>query len=295
MNPSQEAYPPINEARSVAFALPQPDWKGQGGGILRSTPLLDPPEGSLDDPEGLIIGRLEAGRDLPLSDGHLLAPGLYWVKVRQGYMVFIAGDDREIVTDLPADIRPIETRTIDPPETAITLKDVSYAWNDVQVCTEPSALMALSEEEYAGLRGKIADGVQALVSAGLIAPGEINLDGTVPDVVGEVAMADQHASALVAPIVAFPAGGDMPAEGMLLGVFQALEAIDEHGFQPGPYAVYAHQGAGDQWFGQFKHADGPSLLIPGTYIEARGQTVELDGAPLAILIGFRIFLCFFEC
>jgi len=300
---SQQTF---NGGKAVTFALPSfalPD-PSTSGVILQAIPTETPPtdnqEELLTSECGVIIGNLIAVRDLFLTDQQVLHEGKeYQIKVvanedQQLFIHFINKDEGELTTSLAANLRTIESRDVDPPEASITLFDICYSWHHVQVCTEPSPSLTISDE-----LAKIQDAMQAAVNAlevnGLLDVADINVAGTIPDMMGTEAENAQQASLLAAPTVNFPSqsGKEEPDDGALLGVVVVVLPIDKDGYSlsPGNYAVFAKLAGDNEWQGRFVAEDGVETFIPAKYVEVRGQ-IE---APLAIILDLRIFLCFFEC
>ncbi|HJS20522.1 MAG TPA: hypothetical protein VJ785_17370, partial [Anaerolineales bacterium] len=261
-------------------------------------PLLDLPdideEVLLSDECGVVIGGLIAERSLPLIDADIeaLPVGEYQVKVQQGLMHFIDSNGEEYSTTLEADIRTIEPRVVDPPETIITIMDICYSWQHIQICTQPSPNEALTPEEIDTIQTRMQEAVDALGNQGTLDPEEINIEGTIPDVLGDNAAQLQQASVLAAPTVTFPEGVDEPVDGALLGVVVVLFDIEKEGYPPlveGMYAVFAESQGTNEWAGDFVPVEnnGAAALIPATYVEVRGEIEE----PLAIVLDLRIVLC----
>ncbi|HEU0297485.1 MAG TPA: hypothetical protein VFR47_32380, partial [Anaerolineales bacterium] len=296
--------PPFNPDKMVSFVLPSlalPD-SGANGVILQVTPRAEPPTESQEElltgECGVVIGSLTAVRDLRLSDQQELKEGTeYQVKVQQGLMHFVTRDGEELVTSIKADLRTL-SRQVSPPEAFITIKDICYSWNQVQVCTEPSPSLAIPDEQ-----NRIQEAMQAAVDTlerkGYLKASDINVAGAIPDMVGPQAQEMQQASLIAAPTVNFPSGSgkEEPDNGALLGVVNVVLPIEQDGvvLSEGPYAVFAQRDPSnaEQWQGLFVSQDGAQTVVPAKYLEVRGE-IERDG-PMAIVIDIRICLCFFEC
>lgn len=297
--------PPFNQDKMVSFVLPSlvlPD-PGANGVILQVTPRVEPPTESQEElltgACGVIIGSLTAVRNLPLSDQQVLKEGTeYQVKVQEGLMHFVTRDGEELVTSIKADLRTL-SRQVSPPEAFITIKDICYSWNQVQVCTEPSPSLAIPDEQNR-IQEAMQTAINDLMASGLLPdPPGINVSGAIPDMVGPQAQEMQQASLIAAPTEKFPSasGQELPDNGALLGVVVVVLPIDQDGVTllEGPYVVYAQQDPSntEEWQGLFVSQDGAQTYVPAKYIEVRGE-IERDG-PMAIVIDLRICLCFFEC
>jgi len=246
--------------------------------------------------DGIIVGDLEAVRDLPLSDTQysFLPSGNYLVKVKQEMIIFIDNNGNELVTSLKADLRSLN-RSVSPPEVIITIKDICYSWLQVQVCTEPVPNMALTQEERDRMWNTMFEAVVKLDSVGRLNMADINVAGTIPDMVGNTAIGMQQASILAAPTVNFPSpSGEEPTDGALLGVVIVNLPIDKPNYpllSEGIYAVYAVNKGQNEWEGRFVNVDGVETLVPSKFVEVRGDIEE----PMAIVLDLRICLCFFQC
>ena len=250
-------------------------------------------EGQLYDCD-VVIGELIAARNLLLSDGQILPAGKYQVNVREGNIFFINNIGQEYKAPLQAEVLKISSREVNPPEVIITIKNICYSWLHVQVCTEPIPYTVLTRDELGTIQDEMQRAVATLADQGLLYQEDINIDGTITDMVGVQAAKLQQASILAAPTVEFPTyEGDVPIDGELLGVVYVVldvDIADYPSLPKGVYAVYAVKDKNNNWQGSFMPDKSTEILLPATFSEVLGQIER----PMAIVLDLRMTLCWFR-
>jgi len=295
----------VNTYRTVTSTLPAAAVAGAGGSggmVMMSAPLVSAPRAEARDLTGgnreIVMGVMKAGRALPLTDSQVssLPADVYLVKVRRGQMVFVASGGREYAPpSLKVQTRHM-TRNVDEPQTILTAMDMCYAWNHVQVCTEPAPSSALTQQENGAMSTLMRQAVDTLVQRNILTAAEaseINVSEYIPDAEGKAAVQNQQASILAAPTMSFPAQGQEAVHDALLGVVNVLLDVEVPGFPTvprGAYAVRAMQ-KGNEWWGVFVDTNRRRIEVPSQLLEIRGEIER----PMAMVVNLRIGLCFWEC
>lgn len=278
----------VNTARTVTLALPITVLPADGNAILmQSAPFTRPQPGGL-------LGVINLLRPLPLPDQPPLPPDLYVVVLRDSAIRFIRGDGEEVGKAQP-DIRELE-RVIPEPQTIITLRDFCYNIQPNQYCVPLPPAQLFSPEEQKSLQTTISIGVRQLSVQGLINPDNINLDGTISDVVGVIGIEKGRATLLAAPTRAFALrdANGLPVDGSLAGVMVVLEplqGVSEKEIPPGNYVATVRRisETGTAMRGILTRDDGLQFDLPVVYAPVRAK----PDIPEAILVNLDFLCCWF--
>lgn len=266
--------------------------------VVVIAPMNTPP--ALD--EGVVIGVIKNTADLPISGSQVLKTGIWaiiWTKTGmdskqcKSECVTFANDQGSSGVLVEAKQWQIQKEV--PPliraKPIIRLSDICEPAEGVWACFEPSMDAYLtSTAQKAAI---VQQMTEALTTINL-SPDSINIQGTITDAVNL-----DKAAMLVAPAVKKPAFTETDPcsnDADLLGVISVLEPLGgEPDHPPIPKGAYAVRGAknGDEAKGCYIPGTGEPIPVPADFV---GELLDEDTNPQALIIGYKIFLCFLkEC